>query len=69
MDLQMASHKNSCFSISLSPLPYNSRYRVIDPPIFLAIMDLTAPIRMKPNGLGCEIPGDPNILPTFTLTY
>jgi hypothetical protein len=58
----MASHKNQCFSTSSSPLPQNFGYQAIDPPIFPAIVGLTAPIRMKPNSPGCDMPGDPNIL-------
>jgi hypothetical protein len=64
----MDSHNNQCFSTYSSPLPQNSGYRAIDLPIYPAIVGLNVPIRIKPNGHGCDTPGDPNILPAFTLT-
>jgi hypothetical protein len=67
MDLQIASHKNQCCSKSLPPLPHNYVYREIEPLALPAIVDLTAPTNIKPNGLGCDLPEDPNILPVFEL--
>ena len=64
----MASHKKQCCSTYLSPLSWNSGYQAIDPPICPAIMGLAIPIKIKLNGPSCDTLGDPNILPSFTLT-
>jgi len=53
--------------MSLYPLPQNFGYRAIKPPMFLDIMDATIPTKMNPNVSGCDLIGDPNILPFFTL--
>jgi hypothetical protein len=63
----MASNENQCCSKYSSPLPHNSGYLAIDPPICPSMVGFTTPIRIKPNGPGCDTSGDPNILPTFTL--
>jgi hypothetical protein len=68
LDLRIASHRTQCFSTSSSPLPLNYGYHVIKPPMLPTIVDLTTPIKINPKGLGCDLPGDPNILPVFALT-
>jgi hypothetical protein len=67
LDLQIASHKNRCCSTSSSPLPQNYGYWEIEPPAWLAIVNLVVPINMNPNGPACDLSGDPNILPILTL--
>jgi hypothetical protein len=63
----MASHRNQCCSTSSSPLPLNFGYRVIDPPMFPTIVIVLVPIKINPNGPGCDLLGDPTILPLFTV--
>jgi len=67
MDLQIAFHKNQCYSTSSSPLPQNFGYREIEPPALSTIVDITTPTKIKPKGPGCDLPGDPNILLVFLL--
>jgi hypothetical protein len=40
---------------------------VIDPPVFPSIVGVLVPIKINPNGPGCDLPGDPTILPLFTV--
>ena len=35
--------------------------------MFLAIVNVLVPIKINPNGIGCDLPGDPTILVLFTV--
>jgi hypothetical protein len=53
--------------MSSSHLPQNFGYRKIKSPVCPTILGHTIPTKMNPNGPSCDFPGDPNILPFFTL--
>jgi hypothetical protein len=68
MDLWMDSHIKQCCYTSSSPLPKKYGYQAIDPPMCPTISIILVPIKINPNAPGCNLPGDPAILPLFTVT-